>query len=577
VLDVIGHRLDLTSLRQEQGWPAQRADPPDFLGNQPALKLLLTGGTLCNDAVLEIDPHAPDHWQVVGEPTEGALVRAAAQLGLQKSDLESHWPRIAEVPFDAQRRRMSTLHRQPADLPIAPEMHWPWSAEGHSFPYVLFTKGAIDSLLPLCQEVWIDHHIEPLSETWRDWLLDTHDQLAREGTRVLGIACKPCLTADLTDKTEQNLVLGGLVGMSDPIRADAKQAIQLCMSAGIRPIMITGDHPLTACHIAHELGLTTSATILTGQELMTLSAADLTYRVEAVSVYARVTPEDKLKIIEALQHRGHIVAMTGDGVNDAPALKAADIGIAMGITGTDVAKEAADMALLDDSFATIVAAVREGRMIYDNIRKFVHYLLSSNAGEIWVMLVAPFLGMPLPLLPLQILWINLMTDGLPALALGVEPAEKHIMHRPPYKPGENFFSRGLGWSIIWVGVLMGGLSLGTGYWGWRQRLPAWQTMLFTVLTLSQMGNALALRSERNSFWHIGPVSNPALLGAVLLTFIAQVGVIYFPPLQEIFSTTPLRLWEFLLCLGVSSGVFWAIEAEKWWRRRRIRSTKEDGH
>lgn len=572
VLDVIGHRLNLTSLRQAQGWPVKTANPPSFLDNQPALYLLLMGSALCNDAILEITPLAPDHWQVVGEPTEGALVRAAAQLGLPKAELEAAWPRVAEIPFDAQRRRMSTLHR-PATPTPALNIDWPWAIGDHGFPYVLFTKGAIDSLLPLCQEIWIDYRTEPLSELWQDWLLDTHSQLASEGSRVLGVACKPCLSKELTAHTEEGLVFIGLVGMSDPIRADAKQAIQLCISAGIRPVMITGDHPLTAQHIARELGLATNGQLLTGQDLMTLSVADLAQKVDATAVYARVTPEDKLKIIEALQHQGHIVAMTGDGVNDAPALKQADIGIAMGLTGTDVAKEAADMALLDDSFATIVAAVREGRMIYDNIRKFVHYLLSSNAGEIWVMLLAPFLGMPLPLQPLQILWINLMTDGLPALALGLEPAEKHIMQRPPYAPGENFFSRGLGWSIIWVGILMGGIALGTGYWAWQQGLGTWQTMLFTVLTLSQMGNALALRSQRLAFWQVGPWSNPALLAAVVFTFVAQVGVIYFSPLQQIFGTQPLSLGEFLLCLGLSSGVFVGIEAQKGWQRRRLRSKK----
>jgi Ca2+-transporting ATPase len=566
VLDIAGHQLDLTAYLLKNGTQLSKEEsPPNFLVSQPALNLLLIGSALCNDALLETDPEIPDHFHIVGEPTEGALVRAAAHLGLWKADLETLFPRVAEIPFDAQRRRMTTLHRL-SQVPDSLPLDWPWPHDGQ-LPYIAFTKGAIDSLLWICSEVWVGHHTEPLSQIWGEWITNRHNVLAQKGSRVLGIACKPCLSAEVHPGLEHDLIFIGLVGMSDPIRPEAKQAVQTCMSAGIRPVMITGDHPLTARHIAHELGLTGEGHILTGQDLVAMPIETLAARVDAVSVYARVTPEDKLKIVEALQRQGHIVAMTGDGVNDAPALKAADIGIAMGIAGTDVAKEAADMALLDDNFATIIAAVREGRTIYDNIRKFVQYLLSSNAGEIWVMLLAPFLGMPLPLLPLQILWINLMTDGLPALALGVEPAERHIMQRPPHRPSESIFSRGLGWSILWVGILMAGLSLGTGYGYWVNRQPTWQTMIFTVLTLSQMGNALALRSERESFWQRGPLSNPLLLLAVLLTFGLQIAVIYVPFLQQLFHTLPLSLNDLLISVVISSGVFWGVEAEKWLRVR----------
>ena len=285
-------------------------------------------------------------------------------------------------------------------------------------------------------------------------------------------------------------------------------------------------------------------------------------------VYARVSPEHKLKIVEALQRRGHIVAMTGDGVNDAPALKKADIGVAMGITGTDVAKEAADMVLLDDNFATIVAAVEEGRVIYDNVRKFIKYILATNSGEIWLMLAAPLLGMPLPLLPLQILWMNLVTDGLPALALGVEPPEPDTMRRPPYRPNESIFSRGLGRHVIWVGLLMGILSLGPGYWYWRAGDPNWQTLLFTTLTLSQMAHVMAIRSDRHSLFQIGLMSNKPLLGAVSLTVVLQLALVYVPFLRVFFKTNPLPLPDLALTIALSAIVFAAVEIEKWIMRHK---------
>jgi Ca2+-transporting ATPase len=366
---------------------------------------------------------------------------------------------------------------------------------------------------------------------------------------------------------ERDVTFIGLVAMMDPPRSEVKEAVQTCISAGIRPVMITGDHPLTAAHIARELRIATHDRVITGQELERMSVEELEEIVEDVPVYARVSPEHKLKIVQALRDRGHIVAMTGDGVNDAPALKKADIGVAMGITGTDVAKEAADMVLLDDNFATIVAAVAEGRAIYDNIRKFIRYTMTSNAGEIWVMLLAPFLGMPLPLLPLQILWVNLVTDGLPGLALTVEPAERNTMRRPPYPPQENIFGRGMARDILWVGLVMGLISLAMGYWAWATGHAAWQTMVFTTLTLSQMGNALAIRSERDSLFKIGLSSNRAMLGTVLLTFALQLAVVYTPLLQGIFKTQALSLDELAISLVTSTVVFWGVELAKWLMRR----------
>jgi Ca2+-transporting ATPase len=356
--------------------------------------------------------------------------------------------------------------------------------------------------------------------------------------------------------------------MSDPARPEVKQAVQQCQAAGIRPVMITGDHPLTAQHLAQHLGISENHRFLTGNDLNQLSLNQLADQVDEIAVYARVSPAQKLKIVQAFQQRNHIVAMTGDGINDAPALRQADIGVAMGKTGTDVAKEAADMVLLDDNFATIVAAVQEGRVIYDNIRKAIKYLLSGNSGEIWVMFLAPILGMPLPLLPIQILWINLMSDGLPALALSVEPAEQDTMNRPPHDPSEQIFSRGMGWDIIWIGLLTGLVSLGTGYGYWRVN-PAthWQTMLFTILTFSETVIALAVRSERYSLFQIGLFSNKPLLGAIALTLGLHLAILYVPLCQTLFQTTALSLSELAFSLGMSTLVFWAIEGQKWLRRR----------
>lgn len=575
VLDVVGRRLELTSyLPKAFPWLDAREERPSLLNDQPELALLLTGSALCNDAQLEAIPERSYCFQIVGEPTEGALVMAAGHLGLWKVELESSFPRVAEVPFDSQRRRMTTIHQFPvssSQLPSSLQIPWQWYQQMGKLPYVGFTKGAVDSLLGICSEVWVNDRTEILTEVWRDYIMETNNELAQQGNRVLGVAFRPGLSDQIDGgkNWERDLIFIGVVGMSDPVRGEVQEAVQTCIKAGIRPVMITGDHPLTAQYIARKLGIAVDGQILTGQDLANLSVTELEKQVEAVSVYARVTPEHKLNIVRALQHRGQIVSMTGDGVNDAPALKQADIGVAMGVTGTDVAKEAADMALLDDNFATIVAAVKEGRIIYDNIRKFIKYMLSSNTGEIWVMLLAPFLGMPLPLLPLQILWINLTTDGLPALALGVEPAERHVMDRPPYSPKEKIFSRGLGWNIIWVGILMGLVSLVTGYWYWLHNHPGWQTIIFTVLTLSQMGNALAIRSERNSLFQIGVLSNLPLLGAVTLTLGLQLTVIYVPLLQQLFQTTALSLGELIICLALSTVVFWCVELEKWLLRRRL--------
>jgi Ca2+-transporting ATPase len=372
---------------------------------------------------------------------------------------------------------------------------------------------------------------------------------------------------DISVTAEQDLVFTGMMGIIDPPRPEVRDAVAKCKTAGILPVMITGDHPLTAMHIAEELGIARNGKMMTGYELTQRSVQELEESVEKISVYARVAPEHKLNIVQAFQDRRHIVSMTGDGVNDAPALKKADIGVAMGITGTDVSKEVADMVLLDDNFSTIVAAVEEGRVIYDNIRKFIKYLLTTNSGEILVMLLAPFLGMPLPLLPLQILWINLVTDGLPALALSVEPAERDIMNRPPRHPTETVFSRGVGRHILWVGFVMGFVPLAAGYFFWTHNRSEWQTIVFITLTFSQIAHVLAIRSERDSLFAMGIFSNRPLFGAVLLTSVLQIAVIYFPPVSEVFRTVPLTFAQLMVCIGLSSIIFWLVEFEKFLARR----------
>lgn len=522
--------------------------------NNPAVKLLTIASTLCNDAT-----------QTVGDPTEIALVISGTHLGLEKNTLETFYPRVAEIPFDSERQRMTTIHKfKDCDQKEPSELLFQILSET---PYIAFTKGALSSVLRNCSQVWNNGIAEQLDESWRERIIEANNELAQNGIRVLGVAFRDwdiIPTNNYIESIEQNLIFIGLIGMLDPERPEVKLAVQQCNTAGIRPIMITGDHPLTGLHIARELNITTNNTVLTGTDLSRLNTDELAAQVNSVSVYARVSPTQKLQIVESLQKQGNIVAMTGDGVNDAPALRKADIGVVMGITGTDVAKEAGDMVLLDDNFATIVAAVKEGRVIYDNIRKSIKYLLSGNAGEIGVMLIAPILGMPLPLLPIQILWINLMTDGLPALALSVEPAERSIMQRPPYSPKQSIFARGMGWDIIWIGMLTAICCLGTGYWFWRlEPEKTWQTMIFTILTFSEIGIAIAIRSERDSIFRIGFTSNLLLLAAAIFTFGIQLAVIYVPFLQPIFETQALSLRDLAICLVVSSIIFWAMEFRKW--------------
>jgi len=518
--------------------------------------LFLTALALSNDA--RLDPSG----NIIGDPTEAALFSVAHKSGFEKTTLEASRPRVAELPFDSERKLMTTMHKGAMGME-----HGAWR-EGN---YVSFSKGAVEVLLTRCESVFTSNGIQPIKV---DEMTRESDRIAADGLRVMAIAVRMWdeLPADLShEKVEGNLVLLGLMGMMDPPREEAKEAVALCKSAGIIPVMITGDHPLTAQTIARRVGILEKdepGELITGTELDALSLEEFEKRVESVRVYARVAPEQKLKIVKALQDKGHFVAMTGDGVNDAPALKSADIGVAMGITGTDVAKEAASMILLDDNFATIVKAVKEGRRIYDNIRKFIKYLLTTNSGEIWTLFLAPFFGLPIPLQPIHILWINLMTDGLPALALSLEPEEGDVMKRPPRRPQESLFAHGLGIHAVWVGLLMAGVVLSLQGWAIHFGDAHWQTMVFTVLCFLQLGHVMAIRSERESLFTQGVFTNKPLLLSVAATIGLQLCAIYIPVLNPVFKTQPLSPGELALVLVLSVTVFAAVEIEKWVRRRK---------
>jgi Ca2+-transporting ATPase len=509
---------------------------------------LLTALSLSNDASRN------KHGTLTGDPTETALYAVALEAGYDKAQLETSAPRLLEIPFDSERKRMTTVHRR---------------QEG----FVAYTKGAPENMLPLCIRQLTAEGEMTLSQ---GDILAQAERMAAEGLRVLAVAQRswPALPTDTHD-IEAELVFIGLVGLMDPPRHGVQEAVELCKSAGIIPVMITGDHPATARAIAARLGIG-NGVVMTGPELARLSDGEFKQQVKNIHVYARVDPAQKIRIVEALQAHGEFVAMTGDGVNDAPALQRADIGIAMGRGGTDVAREAASMVLLDDNFSTIVHAVREGRRIFDNIRKFIKFVMTGNAGEIWTIFLAPFMGLPIPLLPIHILWVNLVTDGLPGLALTAEPAERGVMQRPPRPPSESIFAHGMWQHMLWVGLSIGAVSLFAQAWAIHIGSAHWQSMVFTVLTLSQMGHVLAIRSERESFFSHGLLSNPYLLVSVALTFLLQMATLYVPALNEIFHTQPLTVSELGICLALSSVVFFSVELEKLLVRRGVLYSQENG-
>ena len=574
-LDIANHSIELEQRADETGFTLQpRGDVPPA-GVQPTLDLLLIAGALCNDAVLSRNMEHGDRYHSVGDPTEGALVLAAACTGIIKSDLDRAFPRIAEAPFDSVRKRMTTLHRTPqsdADVPLSLRPFWERKDMAVP-PFIAFVKGALDGLLSISSHVWVEGKKIELDEDWKSRIMAAHDRMAGNGMRVLGVGLRTWnLPPDETAEKalEKDLTLVGLFGMIDPPRPEVRAAVLQCHSAGIRTAMITGDHPLTARHIARQIGITDNDRFLTGQEIERMPMDELMESTRHISVFARVSPEHKLKLIDAYQKQNEVVSMTGDGVNDAPALKKADIGVAMGITGTDVAKSAADMVLLDDNFATIVSAVEEGRIIYDNIRRFIRYLLTCNASEIAVMLLGPLFGMPLPLMPLQILWMNLVTDGAPALALGVEPAEKNVMKRPPRLQADGIFGREMVHFVLVIGVLMSFTAIAAAWELWHLGDPAWQTTVFTVLVLTQLVVALESRSEQESVFRMKFLGNKPMAGAVLLTVGLQMAVIYTPVGNRIFDTVPMSGLDLAITAGASLLVLVFIEIWKFFLRRRGR-------
>lgn len=495
--------------------------------------------------------------EIAGEPTETALCEAAANMGFHKIALSSEYPRVCELAFSSERMMMTTVHQ---------------TADG----FLVFSKGSPEVILAKCQ---FEEGSELGMDVLRPILLDHISSMASQGFRVLGLACKKLSGHNLESGLhgiENDLTLLGFVGLIDPPRSEVFEAIRECHNASIKVVMITGDHPATAVNIGKQLGLFDPEShepnqILTGKQLTDLSDEQFVQQITNIRIYARVSPDQKIRIVQALQASGEFVAMTGDGVNDAPALKAANIGVSMGKNGSDVAREASHMVLLDDNFATIVSAIREGRRIYDNIRKFIRYALTGNSGEIWTLMLAPILGLPIPLLPIHILWVNLVTDGLPGLSLASEPCEPGIMMRPPRRPNESVFAHGLWQHVLGVGLLIGLVSLTAQYFMLHTNPKSASTAVFTVLTMSQLFHVLAIRSEHQSLFKMGFLTNKPLLITVLLTASLQAMAIYMPFMNHYLKTSPLAADELVICIGLSAIILLVVEIEKLLRRRHVLS------
>jgi Ca2+-transporting ATPase len=520
------------------------AVPPE---TSPDLLRSLLTGALCNSARLVVEN---GRTRVFGDPTEVAILVCAAKAGIWKHEEERSFTLLEEIPFDPDRKKMTIVRRTDQDVQV-------------------FTKGAPDVLLGDCTHILENGRERPMTDEDRKRIIAANDELAGQALRVLAVASKTLDTEPASFEAadiERGLTFSGLIAMMDPPRPEVREAIGKCLSSGIRTVMITGDHKNTAVAVARELGFfDRGSEAMTGEEVNRLTDEELGRAVERTVVYARVSPEHKLRAVRAWRRKGEIVAMTGDGVNDAPAVKEADIGVAMGITGTDVTKEVSDMVVTDDNFASIVAAVEEGRGIYDNIKKFIHFLLSCNSGEILVMFAASLIGLPVPLLPIQILWVNLVTDGLPALALGVEPVDPRIMSRPPRRPGEPVITRDRGWLMAFQGLFIAFCTLSAFVYvlsAEGEGIGRARTVALAVLTCSELFHSFSCRSQMESFFTLGLFSNPGLVVANVGSFLLQLAIIYAPFFQPIFKTQPLSLTDLGVILVFSSLPFWVMEAVK---------------
>ncbi|MEK7353728.1 MAG: HAD-IC family P-type ATPase, partial [Chloroflexota bacterium] len=528
-----------------------------------SLQMLMRIGTLCNDTRLVREN---GNWDVKGDPTEGALVVVAHKAGLLQEEANTKFPRIDEIPFSSERKKMTTMHNTPEGI-------------------MAYSKGAPEIILDSCSHIFRGGQENPLTEQDKSAILEAARQMADDALRVLGMAYRrlPAIP-ECKEDSETGMVFAGLAGMIDPPRPEAKEAIGLCGKAGIKSVMITGDHKITAMAVARELGILKKGVAFTGAELDKLSDHEFEDNVEDIEVYARVSPSHKLRVIGAFSKKGHIVAMTGDGVNDAPALKKADIGVAMGITGTDVSKEAAAMVLTYDNFASIVAAVEEGRAIFQNIKKYLMFLLSANVGEVLIMLIAGLVGMPLPLVAIHLLWVNLSTDGLPALALAVDPHDPDIMAQPPRDPKSSIFSRQVLIVIAVIGFVMAATIIPMFLWkltsggsSWRSSqnplLPEAQTMVLGTMVLFELFVVFACRSELHSIFKLGIFSNKWLIFANLSSLVLLLGVMYIPALQGPFHVVTLGWQDWLVMIPIALSGFAAVEVLKFFFRREAKTVR----
>ncbi|MGQ9490512.1 MAG: calcium-translocating P-type ATPase, SERCA-type [Anaerolineae bacterium] len=577
-----GHDFQITGEGYNPEGQFYRSNTPFAPAADPATAMLLRGAALCNDARLELSGEANGKrtWRMVGDPTEGALVVSAAKAGLWRNDLERELPRVAEIPFDSERKRMTTIH-QVGDLGLRVADFGdrkPAASEQVPQPYIAFTKGAPDIVLEYCKDILLDGQVVPLTPEMRQQILAANTEMARQALRVLGVACRSlsAVPAEPTPgEVERDLTFLGLLGMIDPARPEVKVAVGVAKGAGLKSIMVTGDYRETAMAIADEIGmLSKGGKVITGAELDRMTEEELAEIVDHVDAFARVSPQHKMKIVEALKRRGHVVAMTGDGVNDAPALKRANIGVAMGITGTDVTKETADMVLTDDNYASIVSAIEEGRIIYSNIRKFVFYLISCNIGEILIIFLAMVAGLPIPLRPIHLLWLNLVTDGAPALALGLEKGDPDIMQRPPRPTQEPVINREMLLGVAVQAVVMTSAVLAAFVYGLRRfpdNLEGAQTVAFATLVMSELFRAYTARSERYPLLKIGVFSNRWMQYAVGTSLALLLLVMYVPFLQVVFGTVPLELRNWIVMAPFILAASVAAELTKMFVRWRSRA------